>query len=220
MTDLISGSGLSLWGWSILAALALVSVAATATTFFKLIQFARLGIGARALPNRIVERWLAGSADAALDLAEARSSSSVRVLFAALSGLKARPGDRTYARDLATQTALDELTDMERGLRAIESTVQAAPMLGLLGTVVGMIEAFAKLSQSTGAADPAVLAGGIWTALLTTAIGLAIAVFFYFVSMWLEGRIARERAAMERLISAVLNGRVDARPGDVTRPVV
>ena len=97
-------------------------------------------------------------------------------------------------------------------MRALEAVVQAAPMLGLLGTVVGMIEAFGKLSQSKGAVDPSVLAGGIWTALITPAVGLAIAIIFYFVSIWLEGRIAREREAIERLISTVLNGRVDTRP--------
>jgi biopolymer transport protein ExbB len=211
---------LSLWGWAVLAALALVSVSALTASLFKLFHLARLGVGRRALPNQIVDRWLAGAGDAALELAERRSSALVRVLFAALSGLKVRPGDKVYARELATQTALDELADMERGMRTIEATVQAAPMLGLLGTVVGMIEAFGRLAQATGAADPALLAGGIWTALLTTAVGLAIAILFYFVSLWLEARIARERAAMERVISAVLNGRVDARPGDVSRPVV
>ena len=61
--------------------------------------------------------------------------------------------------------------------------------------------------------DPSVLAGGIWTALITTAVGLAIAIFFYFISLWLEGRIAREREALERLISTVLHGRVETRPG-------
>lgn len=219
MIDMLVGQ-LNLYGWAVLAVLALVSVAALTATFFKLFHFARLGVGRRALPNQIVDRWLSGASDSALELAERRNSSSVRVLFAALSGIKARPKEKSYARDLATQTALDELADMERGMRAIDATVQAAPMLGLLGTVIGMIQAFGRLSESSGAADPAVLAGGIWTALLTTAVGLTIAILFYFVSMWLEGRIARERAAMERLISAVLNGRVDARPGSATRPVV
>ena len=220
MTDLLPVGQLSLSAWAVLGVLVLVSVAALTATLFKLLHFMRLGVGRRALPNQIVDRWLSGASDAALELAERRSTSSVRVLFAALSGLKAQPGDKGFARDLATQTALDELTDMERGLRVIDATVQAAPMLGLLGTVIGMIEAFGRLSRTSGAADPAVLAGGIWTALLTTAVGLSIAILFYFVSMWLEGRVARERATMERLISAVLNGRVDARPGTMSRPLV
>ena len=220
MTDLLPDTALSPYAWAVFAVLALVSVMAATATIYKFVHFARLGVGRRALPNQVLDRWLSGASDAALELAERRSSATTRVLFAALSALKAQPGDRAYAEALATQVALDELTDMERGLRPIEAAVQAAPMLGLLGTVVGMIEAFGRLAASSGAADPAVLAGGIWTALMTTAVGLTIAVAFYFVTVWLEGRIARERAAMERVISAALNGRVDARPGDVARPVL
>jgi len=86
-------------------------------------------------------------------------------------------------------------------------------MLGLLGTVLGMIEAFGRLSQSAGAADPAELAGGIWTALITTALGLAIAILFYFFSLWLESRIAREREALDSLLAQVLGNEDQAAPG-------
>lgn len=201
------------YAWIILGVLAAVSVLALTVAFYKVVQFASLGVGRRKAADQILDRWLSGDGDGALRLAERRDSAGVRVLFAALSGFRAAPQDRTYVRELATQSALEELGRMTAHMRAIDSVVQAAPMLGLLGTVVGMIEAFAQLSRSAGAVDPSVLAGGIWTALLTTAVGLAIAIFFYFIAMWLEGRIARERAALERLISTVLHGRVETRPG-------
>lgn len=201
------------FAWIILGVLALVSVVALTVAFYKIFQFAALGVGRRKGANQIVDRWLKGEGDAALELAVKRDTSLVRVLFATLSGLKAAPNDKGYVRELATQAALDELAQMGRRMRALEAVVQAAPMLGLLGTVVGMIEAFGKLSQSSGAVDPSVLAGGIWTALITTAVGLAIAIFFYFIATWLEGRINREREAIERLISTVLHGRVETRPG-------
>jgi biopolymer transport protein ExbB len=51
-----------------------------------------------------------------------------------------------------------------------------APLLGLLGTVLGMIAAFQALQESGSRADPAILAGGIWEALLTTAAGMAVAI--------------------------------------------
>ncbi len=101
---------------------------------------------------------------------------------------------------------MESLNIMTSHLRLIEAVVQAAPMLGLLGTVIGMISAFGKLSGGGGAVDPGALAGGIWVALLTTAIGLAVAIPFYFVSTWLESRIERERAAMETVISGLVNG--------------
>jgi len=142
MTDWIPVEMLSPWAWGVLGVLAVVSVFAATASCYKVFHFMRLGVGRRGLPNQIVDRWLTGSGAGALELAEKRSSARVRVLFAALSALDAQPGDRAYAEALATQVALDEITDMEKGLRAIEAAVQAAPMPGLLGTVVGITGAF------------------------------------------------------------------------------
>ena len=109
---------------------------------------------------------------------------------------------------MATGTALSLLDVMSRHVRVLETSVQAAPMLGLLGTVLGMIAAFNEMSVSGGAVDPTALAGGIWVALSTTALGLTIAIPFYFFTSWIEGRIERERAAMD---TAILDDRL--RPG-------
>ena len=117
--------------------------------------------------------------------------------------------DRDYAEELGRQTALVELAAMSQRMRLLEAVVQAAPMLGLLGTVIGMIDAFGTLSSSTGAVDPALLAGGIWTALTTTAVGLAIALVTFFIANWFESRIEGERQSIETLISAAIHGRVD-----------
>ena len=69
----------------------------------------------------------------------------------------------------------DVLADLEHRLSYVNTVIKSAPMLGLLGTVVGMIGAFAKLATA-GAGDPSILAGNISTALYTTACGLAIAI--------------------------------------------
>jgi biopolymer transport protein ExbB len=73
-----------------------------------------------------------------------------------------------------------------------------------------MIDAFATLATADGTVDPALLAGGIWTALTTTAAGLAIALVSYFVATWFEGRIEGERQSIETLISSAIHGRIDA----------
>lgn len=204
--------GLTSSAWAILAALAAASILATTIVLFKLVQFMVLGVGRRGKAERIILMWLAGNGAGALKLAERRNSVRVRVLYAALSALKAFPNDKDYSRELASQTALLELGAMTRGMRGLDAVVQAAPLLGLLGTVLGMIDAFSKLSE-TGGADPAVLAGGIWTALLTTAAGLSVALVVYVFSVWFDGRIARERQALEYLISSFLHGRVDPKAG-------
>lgn len=197
-------------GLAILAALALTSVSATAILIYKMVQFLRLGVGRDDQARRVVALWLSGDGAGALAGAETRRSVSLRVLYALIAGLRVRPDDRAYAQALAVQAAQEELALLSRYMRGIEAVVQAAPMLGLLGTVIGMIEAFGRLAQSTGAVDPALLAGGIWTALITTAVGLGIAIFFYFAAIWLDGRITREREVLESLMASVLNGRIAA----------
>jgi biopolymer transport protein ExbB len=70
----------------------------------------------------------------------------------------------------------DLITEFRTSLRPLEVIAACAPLLGLLGTVIGMIEAFATLSSAGSDMNPALLAGGIWKALLTTAAGLIVAV--------------------------------------------
>ncbi len=196
---------LSVLAWLVLGALGLVSVAALTVTLFKLIQFGRLGVGRAGAVRGVLDDWTRGERRQAALAAKRGDGVRLRVLAVMLDALDARPDDRARAQSLATQRALEELARMSGSMRVLEAVVQAAPMLGLLGTVIGMIEAFGRIAATTGAADPALLASGIWTALITTAIGLAIAIVFYFVSLWLDGRIARERAALESMIMTVMN---------------
>ena len=107
--------------------------------------------------------------------------------------MRARPQSLDYAEELSGQTALIELAKMGERMRALDMVVQAAPMLGLLGTVIGMIDSFGVLSRIDGAVDPTQLASGIYVALSTTAAGLAIALIAFFIATWLEERIDRER---------------------------
>jgi biopolymer transport protein ExbB len=197
-------SELSPAAWTILASLALASVLATTIALAKIIQFAGRGVGRRREAENAIALWLRGDQAAALAAANERDGARLRVLRVLMGALAGQPKDTDRARSLATLTAVEELARLSRHLRGIEAVVQAAPMLGLLGTVIGMIEAFGRIAQTTGTADPALLAGGIWTALITTAIGLAIAIIFYFVHIWLETRVTREREALESLLGRVL----------------
>lgn len=98
------------------------------------------------------------------------------------------------------------LHDLQRGFRALDAISQVAPLLGLFGTVLGMIEAFRKLQEAGNAVDPSLLAGGIWVALLTTATGLAIAMPVSLILAWFETRLENERVEIETLTGALLNG--------------
>ena len=81
-------------------------------------------------------------------------------------------------------------------LRILEVIAALAPLLGLLGTVLGMIEAFQAMDAAGTQVNPAVLSGGIWQALLTTAVGLSIAIPVSITNSWLERKVEIETAAL------------------------
>lgn len=196
---------------AVFAALAALSVLTLTVVIFKLMQFRRMGVGHHKLGETILDDWLNGRPDEAQRKAQPGKTVLARVLGAVMSGLRARPGDPAYGEELGRQVALAELVQMGQRMRLLEAVVQMAPMLGLLGTVIGMIDAFGSLALSQQSSDPRLLAGGIWTALTTTAAGLAIALVAYFVSSWLDGRIDDERQSIELAVSAAIHGRI-ARP--------
>jgi biopolymer transport protein ExbB len=91
------------------------------------------------------------------------------------------------------------------GLRGLELASTIAPLLGLLGTVTGMIAAFQALQEAGSRADPALLAGGIWEALLTTAAGMAVAIPAQVALTWFDGVIDRQRHEMEDAATRILH---------------
>ena len=78
---------------------------------------------------------------------------------------------------------------MKRSLRPLSIIATVSPLLGLLGTVYGMIDAFEKTSSSGGTAKTAMLATGIYEALVTTAAGLTIAIPVLLLYQFLLGRV-------------------------------
>ncbi|MFT6450778.1 MAG: biopolymer transport protein ExbB [Halocynthiibacter sp.] len=198
---------------AVYGALAILSVLALTVTFYKFFQFSHLGVGQSGDAEAILDDWLSGRPAEAMRAASERDTVLERVLQAVFSGLQARPDDKAYATELGRQTALIEMGMIQLRMRILETVVQAAPMLGLLGTVIGMINAFSTLASAEGAMDPALLAGGIYTALTTTALGLAIALVTYVVANWLESRIEAERQSIETCVSTAIHGRVDPSAG-------
>lgn len=117
------------------------------------------------------------------------------------------------AREETERVARRSLADARRGLRVLEVISTVAPLLGLLGTVLGMIVAFQALQTSGSQADASVLAGGIWEALLTTAAGMAVAIPAALALAWFEAVIDRVASDLEDLLARVFL----ARPVSQTR---
>nr|AEQ20343.1 MotA/TolQ/ExbB proton channel family protein [uncultured bacterium CSL1] len=97
-----------------------------------------------------------------------------------------------------------DVRQLESHLRGLEMAATVAPLMGLLGTVIGMIRAFAKLGQAGTRVDPTMLAGGIWEALLSTAGGLAVAIPALAAYYIFDGIIERVRATMKDVTVQIL----------------
>lgn len=84
-----------------------------------------------------------------------------------------------------------EIHQLEKKMDWLATIAGVAPLLGFLGTVTGMIQAFMEIQSLQGNVNPSVLAGGIWEALITTAAGLAVGIFAFFFYNYLISRINR-----------------------------
>ena len=114
------------------------------------------------------------------------------------------------AKEEKTKLAAKEiLFAYNRHLDFLSTAATVAPLLGLLGTVVGMVQAFSKLAGAHVAMDIGLLADGIWHALLTTAAGLVIAIPSLLAHQWFCSRVQRTAFEMERYANRMLNA-----PGD------
>jgi biopolymer transport protein ExbB len=165
-----------------------LSVISLAVILFKLWHFWRAGLGRHAALDAALADWDAGRIAQAQSAAGAARSGLTPVLVAALAA-DASPAATERVDAIADST----LARLESGFRLLDSISQTAPLLGLFGTVLGMIEAFQAMQGAGSAVDPSVLAGGIWVALLTTAVGLAVAIPTGLMLTWFEARVAAER---------------------------
>lgn len=211
MVDLINPldriAALIALGGPVVALLLLLSVVALAIILFKAWQYARLGTGAGRTVDEAVRLWLGGRRQDARSLLASDRTLLGAIVGQAMQAAIRRPSD---ARDLDLEDRLAveagvQIRQLESGFRALDSIAQIAPLIGLFGTVLGMIEAFRQLQGAGNSVDPSLLAGGIWVALLTTAVGLAVAMPTAICLSFFESRVARHRLAVEQALTHVLN---------------
>lgn len=116
-----------------------------------------------------------------------------------LAGLDASGLSRNELKGVLEEVGRREVSRMERFIEAMGTTASVEPLLGLLGTVVGMIQVFQKVvvTSRAGAVDPGLLANGIWQALITTAAGLSVAILAFIGYRYLLSRSNRYSIEME-----------------------
>jgi biopolymer transport protein ExbB len=112
---------------------------------------------------------------------------------------KHRAGDRETIGDLIDAQYLLSKPPMARGLWLLETVVTAAPLLGLLGTVMGIIETFKALAAS-GVSEPSLVSAGMGTALYATGLGIAIALLCLVANNFLQSRMERINELLKVLL--------------------
>jgi biopolymer transport protein ExbB len=155
----------------------------------------------RVLPAQFIERVMqalkARRYDEAETLCRDNPSAAAAILAA---GLRYAGGDRSLVKEAMEETGRREMHYLERFTNALGAIATVAPLLGLLGTVTGMIRVFQRVVSQAAAgtmADPGALANGIWEALITTAAGLTVAIPIYLGYRYILSRVDRLGVELE-----------------------
>lgn len=111
--------------------------------------------------------------------------------------------DEAVIKEEIERMAVAKLAELRKLLPALEVIGTLSPLLGLLGTVLGMINAFQAMEVAGNQVDPSVLAGGIWQALLTTALGLAIAIPVLAAFNWMDRKIHRSAILINDTVTRI-----------------
>lgn len=174
-------------GGPIIAILAILSLLSIALIVVKSLQLARARSGQAARDDALV-KWSKNDKEGAVaTLATGRSPADRVTHFALKASLGRMPRKPLEAELMRRGNA--EVEAMSRHIRLLELVAMVSPLLGLLGTVLGMIQSFQELELAQGAANASVLAGGIWQALLTTAAGLVVAIPAAIAASLLAARV-------------------------------
>ncbi|MCV0429596.1 MAG: MotA/TolQ/ExbB proton channel family protein [Roseibium sp.] len=209
-------------GGPVVMVIAGLSVIALALILVKVFEFLFCRVGSPKRARAVVQLWRLGRPLDARRHMSGPKSAAEKSVATTLQLVESRVAKPVIEERISVQVAGD-LHQFSKGVRALEAIAQIAPLIGLFGTVLGMIEAFQALQSAGSNVDPSALAGGIWIALMTTAAGLAVAMPVSLVVTWLEGRLENERVAIETLTSALLMQNVptaeDVSPAFAEQPI-
>ncbi|ROO31885.1 MotA/TolQ/ExbB proton channel family protein [Salinisphaera orenii] len=183
-------------GGPVVAVLGVMSIFGFAIALLKLWQYASVRVGRRRFITPALSQWRAGERDQAIAALAAERNPIADTLAVAMRGV-ASGADTAIVREEAARVGARHLSRMRHYFRPLEVIGALAPLIGLLGTVMGMISAFQQLASAGSQVDPSVLSDGIWEALLTTAVGLIVAIPAVAVLNWFERIVERLHEDMQ-----------------------
>lgn len=198
MMDILAKGGLLIWP------IALCSLAGWFIFFQKLLVFRSAALNQESNTCRLIA---AGALDEAEKAAvrqknlQGRLPSADRLL---LELLDADSRDRDTLEMVLGHGVEREVKHLATNLGTLATLGNISPLLGLLGTVVGMIKAFIVVEEMGGRVNAAVLAGGIWEAMLTTAFGLIVAIPLLLFHSYLLGRLHDLQIGLEEVAIGII----------------
>jgi biopolymer transport protein ExbB len=172
----------------------LCSVIALALFLERLIRLSRVKVRGNGLVASISKHLQKGEDDQAYEVAGRDKSPMGRILTQAM---EVKDQDRETLETVLVHATEAETRNLSRYLQALATIGNITPLLGLLGTVMGMIKAFMVIQEMGGKVNASVLAGGIWEAMLTTALGLAVALPTMVAHSYLVARVDRYEAQLQ-----------------------
>ncbi|MBF0226561.1 MAG: MotA/TolQ/ExbB proton channel family protein [Desulfobacterales bacterium] len=172
----------------------LCSVLALSIFVERLIRFAMLKNRGKGLAEKVTNAIIVGKEQDAVKIAEDSNSPMGRILIQAI---EVKHKDREILETVIINATDEEVRNLSSYIQALATIGNIAPLLGLLGTVIGMIKAFMVIQQMGGKVNAAVLAGGIWEAMLTTALGLAVALPTMVAHSYLIAQVDKYEAKLQ-----------------------
>ncbi len=196
-------SGMSLWdlclqgGWTMIP-LALLLLLSVYIFTERCITLNRAGKSDSSFMKRIKGYIHEGELESAQNLCKQTGTPQARLIAKGISRIGRPMGDVLTAVE---NTGNIEVANLSKGLPWLATTAAGAPMLGFLGTVIGMVQAFYAIAQAGSSATIDSFAGGIYSALVTTVAGLIVGVIALFAYNYL---VARVNKIMNRLEAATM----------------
>ena len=195
LQDALSVGGPALW---VIFGISIVLVTVGLWKFWHLIK---LGAWNKKQADEILKLWL----EKKVEPVDANQQNiRAKILGQTILAISDKNYTKEMVREECVRLANNDLKEARRVLRVIDLIVTIAPLVGLLGTVLGMIEAFQALQDSGAQADPSALAGGIWEALLTTAAGMGIAIPASILLSWYDSVVSNIQADIENLATQAI----------------
>lgn len=200
-------------GGPIVYILLVLSIYATAIILYKLHIFYKVQFFKSDNTIKSINLWLSGNHNDAYDSINSINDPQAEVIsftmYQLLKHKKLTVKTENDIREEIMRLSDERINNYNSNLNSLQVIATIAPLLGLLGTVFGMIEAFQQMEMAGKNVDPSVLSGGIWEALLTTAAGLSVAIPIVVFESYFRNLINHFKNNIENAVTKILTSQIN-----------